>query len=151
MMDAHWSVKPFAALSVHELHDLLRLRVDVFVVEQNCPYPELDGQDREALHVMLHTTSNELIAYARILPPHGDGPPHIGRVVVRENARGGGIASHLMEKALEVINDQYGSRRSALAAQAHLERFYARHGFVRIREDYLLDGIPHVDMRRDEA
>lgn len=150
-MEGTWNVKPFHALSLTELHDLIRLRVDVFVVEQNCPYPELDGQDRGAQHVMLHDAKAELIAYARILPPQEDGLPHIGRVVVRADVRGKGLASRLMQKALDVVHELHGSKRSALAAQAHLERFYAQHGFHRSGEDYLLDGIPHVDLRRDEA
>lgn len=149
-MEGTWSVKPFDALSLIELHDLIRLRVDVFVVEQNCPYPELDGLDREALHVMLHNTNANMIAYARVLPPHEDGLPHIGRVVVRADDRGKGTASQLMQRVLDVVNEHYGSKRSALAAQAHLERFYAQHGFQRIGEDYLMDGIPHVHMHRTE-
>lgn len=150
-MEGTWSVKPFAMLSLTELHDLIRLRVDVFVVEQNCPYPELDGQDGGAQHVMFHDGQGELTAYARIIPPQHDDLPHIGRIVVRAGARGKGFASRLMERALDVIRDHHGSKRSALAAQAHLERFYAQHGFVRIGDNYMLDGIPHVDMRRDEA
>ncbi len=144
-----WTVRSFAELSAYQLYAVLRLRVDVFVVEQNCPYPELDGLDQEATHVMLHSDDGALIAYARILPPHEDGLPHIGRVIVRETARGTGVASELMERALHQVEVLFGSKRSALAAQAHLERFYAKHGFRRTGADYLLDGIPHVDMRRE--
>jgi len=147
MMEIHWSIKRFDELTVQELHDLLRLRVDIFVVEQNCPYPEIDGLDVTALHVFAQNTDSSMIAYARVLPPAPADVPHIGRVVVHADHRNKGIAGVLMERALDVVLQRYGSRRSALAAQAHLEHFYARFGFVRQGPDYLLDGIPHVDMR----
>ncbi|MBL7951166.1 MAG: GNAT family N-acetyltransferase [Flavobacteriales bacterium] len=145
-----WTIRSFEDLTVQQLHDLLRLRVDVFVVEQHCPYPELDGADHDATHLLLHDASG-LVAYARVLPPGTDGLPHIGRVVVRMDRRGQGIASALMQQALTVVEARHGTKRSALAAQAHLERFYAQHGFRRTGADYLLDGIPHVDMRRDDV
>lgn len=143
----NWNVKPFAEVSVQELHDALKLRVDIFVVEQKCAYAEIDGQDPTAWHVLGHDASGTLVAYARILPAHGTEPPHIGRVVVREDQRGSGLAHELMEHSLRFLEEQFGSRTSALAAQAHLERFYAKHGYVRVSENYLWDGIPHVDMR----
>ena len=142
-----WSVKPFAEVHSQELHDALKLRVDIFVVEQNCAYAEIDGQDPTAWHVFGHDVTGALIAYARILPAHGTEPPHIGRVVVRFDQRGSGLAHELMEHSLCFLEEQFGSRNSALAAQAHLERFYAKHGYVRVSENYLWDGIPHVDMR----
>ncbi len=151
MMAIQWSTKRFDELTVHELHDLLRLRVDIFVVEQNCPYAEIDGLDLTALHLFAQSADGSMIAYARMIPPEGDGVPHIGRVVVHADHRGNGIAGILMARALDMVLKHYGSRRSALAAQAHLEQFYARFGFTREGPDYLLDGIPHVDMRREEA
>ena len=150
-MTISYTSKPFAALTVHELHDLLRLRTDIFVVEQACAYAEIDGRDPDALHILGRNTTGELIAYARVLPPEGDGLPHVGRVVVRVDHRGHGAAASLMEHALELLSLKYGSRRSELAAQAHLEKFYARFGYVRQGPDYPWDGIPHVDMRREEA
>lgn len=150
-MEIRWATKRFAELSVHELYDLLRLRVDIFVVEQTCPYPEIDGQDQHAIHLLAFDADGALIACARVLPPEKDDLPHIGRIAVREDRRGKGIASDLMRRALDIVNDQYGSRRCALAAQAHLEHYYARFGFLRQGPDYIWDGIPHVDMRREEA
>ena len=129
-----------------EWHDLLRLRIDVFVVEQNCPYPEIDGADATAIHLFATDMYDTIVAYARILPPGSDGLPHIGRVVVRSNERGKGIATELMERALLRVAELHGSMRSALAAQTHLEQFYAALGFERAGQDYMLDGIPHVDM-----
>jgi len=148
-MPSSTTIKRFEELTVHELHDLLRLRVDVFVVEQNCPYPEIDGLDITARHLLLRDKTDALIAYARILPPEHNGLPHIGRVIVHKDHRGKGVAQRLMDHALSVVYEIYGSRRSALASQAHLERFYARSGFERIGPDYILDGIPHVDMQRN--
>lgn len=149
-MSITWYVRRAAELSLTDLHDLLRLRVDIFVVEQNCPYAEVDGLDLDATHVFARSTDGSLIACARVLRPGHDGLPHIGRVAVREDQRGKGLAGELLERALEVVKEQYGSRRSALAAQSHLAHFYERSGYRRTSADYLLDGIPHVDMRREE-
>ena len=145
-----WSVSGFERLSARLLHDVLRLRVDVFVVEQNCPYPELDGLDLDAIHIVGLLADDTVIAYCRILPPQGDGMPHIGRVVVPPGYRGKGIGKELMQRALQVLHFNYGSERSALAAQAHLQKFYAEFGYSVNGPEYLLDGIPHVDMMRGE-
>lgn len=143
-----WRIAAFEELTTREFHDLLRLRIDVFVVEQACPYPELDGLDITALHVMGTNEQGDLVAVARILPPVNDGPPHIGRVVVRIDHRGLGIATALMHTAIAHTEQRYGPCIIALAAQAHLEHFYAQLGFVRHGQVYDLDGIPHVDMER---
>ncbi|MEO8590856.1 MAG: GNAT family N-acetyltransferase [Flavobacteriales bacterium] len=150
-MNMDWKTRPFDALTLRDLHDVMRLRVDVFVVEQRCAYAEIDGRDPEALHILGRSEEGDLIAYARILPPDEHGPPHIGRVIVHADHRRHGLARTLMTIALEALQRGYGSRRSALAAQAHLERFYGGFGFVRQGPDYPWDGIPHVDMLREEA
>lgn len=147
-MNLKFSAKWFEELSVHELHDALRLRTDIFVVEQACAYAEIDGRDPASTHVLVKNDADELIAYARIIPPEKNDVPHIGRVVVRSDHRGKGIAHQLMEFTLDTLEQHYGSRRSALAAQSHLEKFYAHHGFDRQGADYPWDGIPHVDMIR---
>lgn len=146
-MNTTYIVKRFEDLTVAELHDLLRLRTDVFVVEQQCAYAEVDGSDPGAIH-LLGYHEHSLIAYARILPPGQDGLPHIGRVVVRKEERGKGIAAVLMHRALAEVESAFGASRCALAAQSHLEAFYGRFGFARVGEEYLWDGIPHVDMSR---
>lgn len=148
-MKLHWPAKRFNDLTLQELHDILRLRVDIFVVEQRCAYEEVDGRDPEARHVLGLAPDGRLIAYARILPPDEHGLPHVGRVVVSAAHRGHGIAEELMRRCIVVLRDVHGSARSGLAAQAHLERFYARHGYVRQGPDYPWDGIPHVDMLRE--
>ncbi|MEU7925210.1 GNAT family N-acetyltransferase [Micromonospora sp. NPDC049801] len=135
----------FADLDARTLHDLLKLRIDVFVVEQNCPYPELDGRDVEpgTRHVWL-TDGDALMAYLRILADP-DGVARIGRVVVAPAARGGGHAGRLMAAALDLVGDQ----PCVLEAQSHLVAFYARHGFTVSGPEYVEDGIPHTPMRRD--
>jgi ElaA protein len=144
-----WVIKAFDDLTGREVHDIMRLRVDVFVVEQRCVYPEVDGQDPQATHLLGLAGNGTLAAYARILPPHDDGPPHIGRVIVDPAYRGQHLGRHLMHHALHEVERRYGSRRSALAAQAYLVGFYGSFGYVPTGETYLWDGIPHVDMALD--
>jgi ElaA protein len=141
-----WRTCAFSELDVRSWHDIVKLRIDVFVVEQNCPYPELDGPDLEALHVIGFDTQNRPVAYCRILPPQKDGLPHIGRVVVDKAHRGSGLGKQLMREALRSVERKYGSPRSAVAAQAYLQAFYEGLGYRVISEVYPWDGIPHVDM-----
>ncbi|WP_433532127.1 GNAT family N-acetyltransferase [Micromonospora sp. CA-263727] len=138
-------VAGFADLDARTFHDLVRLRVDVFVVEQECAYPELDGRDIEpgTRHVWL-TLDGAPVAYLRILADPG-AVARIGRVLVAPAARGGGHAGRLMAAALAEIGD----RPSVLEAQSHLVDFYARHGFTVSGPEYVEDGIPHTPMRRD--
>lgn len=146
-----WRVKRFSELTGREVHDLMRLRVDVFVVEQNCVYPEIDGQDVDAMHVLGIAEGGALAAYARLLPPHGEEPPHIGRVIVDPAFRGKQLGRDLMHQALIALERSHGSRRSALAAQAYLVKFYGSLGYLPVSDPYLLDGIPHVDMVLDHS
>jgi ElaA protein len=141
-MELH--VASFADLDTRTLYDLLRLRVDVFVVEQKCAYPELDGRDTEpeTRHVWL-SRDGAPVAYLRILSNPG-GAARIGRVVVAAAERGTGAAGRLMAAALAEIGD----RPSVLHAQAHLVRFYERYGYAVTGPEYLEDGIPHVPMAR---
>ncbi|MFC4021871.1 GNAT family N-acetyltransferase [Micromonospora sp. GCM10011542] len=135
----------FADLDTRTFHDLLKLRIDVFVVEQNCPYRELDGRDVEpgTRHLWL-TDGGAPLAYLRILADP-DGTARIGRVVVDPAARGGGHAGRLITAALEVV----GNRPCVLEAQSHLVAFYGRHGFAVSGAEYVEDGIPHTPMRRE--
>lgn len=142
-----WVHKTFDGLALIELHDVLRLRTDVFVVEQTCPYPEVDGRDPEAWH-LLGLNDGRIICYARILPPAGSEPPHIGRVVVHQEWRGRGLAKQLMERAILLANEVHGTSTCMVAAQSYLQSFYESLGFVRIGDEYVWDGIPHIDMRR---
>ena len=136
----------FGELDAATLYELLRLRVDVFVVEQQCAYPELDGRDTEpgAMHLWLTAYGDRTpVGYLRILT-EPDGSTRIGRVAVAPAARGAGVARQLMEAALARV----GRRRCVLDAQANLVGFYLSLGFTATGPEYLEDGIPHVPMRR---
>ena len=144
-------LKGLDELSARELYDLLRMRVDVFVVEQNCPYPELDGKDIDALHLRL-MDGGELLASTRLLKPHSaQDPVKIGRVVVSPAHRGKRLGEALMTESIAVCEQLYPENPIALSAQAHLRRFYESFGFAKASEEYLEDGIPHLDMLRQPA
>lgn len=147
-MSIHWHIKPFHALGTMELHALFRLRSDVFVVEQQCVYADVDGLDPDALHVLCCGEDGALLAYARILAPDAHGVPHIGRVVVRPDMRGQGLARELMQRSIRACAEAHGTAASAVEAQSHLEGFYKSLGYVRMAPDHILDGIPHVHMMR---
>ncbi|ANL28100.1 GCN5-related N-acetyltransferase protein [Rhizobium phaseoli] len=144
-------LKSVDELPARELYDLLKMRVDVFVVEQNCPYPELDGKDIDALHLRL-MEGGELLASARILKPHEpQDPSKIGRVVVSPAHRGKRLGDALMSEAISACERLYPANPIALSAQAHLRRFYEAFGFIVASQEYLEDGIPHIDMVRQPA
>jgi ElaA protein len=136
----------FDELDVHTLYALLKLRVDVFVVEQKCPYPELDGRDIEPTtrHLWLASPQRpaQPLTYLRVLA-EPDGSHRIGRVCTASDARGAGLSGQLLAATLE----RGGS--FVLDAQSHLSRFYERFGFVAAGPAFLEDGIPHTPMRRD--
>ena len=136
----------FAELTPFELYDLCRLRVDVFVVEQECPYPELDGRDTEptTVHIWFEQ-DGAVLATIRVLD---DGDTRaIGRVATASSARGRGLAARLMEEGIALCH----GHPITLGAQAYLEGWYERFGFRRSGEGYVEDGIPHVPMRREPA
>lgn len=136
------------AFAPADLYDLLKLRVDVFVVEQACPYPEIDGKDREALHMRL-LDGNALLGGARIFAPEADDKPaKIGRVVVSPAHRGRRLGEAVMREAIAVCETEFPDAPIFLSAQAHLKGFYASLGFDVASSEYLEDGIPHVDMLR---
>jgi ElaA protein len=140
--------RDFADLRPAELHALLKLRCDVFVVEQNCAFPEIDGKDPLARHLLCHDGA-DLIGCLRIFVPGVAGDAaRIGRVVVAPSARGTGLGRRLMQAALDEIEVRHGTVPVALSAQLYLEAFYASLGFERVSETYLEDGIPHCDMQR---
>jgi len=134
----------FAELTPFEVYGLCRLRVDVFVVEQQCPYPELDGRDVEPATVHLwFEEDGKVLATIRVLD---DGATRaIGRVATAANARGRGLAARLMEEGIALC----AGHPVTLGAQAYLEDWYARFGFRRSGPDYVEDGIPHLPMRRE--
>ena len=138
------------ALGARELFELARLRIDVFVVEQACPYPELDDLDvrPDTRHVLGHL-GERLIACARTLPPPAPGEAaRIGRVAVREEHRGRGVAQRLMRWTIGTLEADHPGSPIVLGAQVAVERFYASLGFVRVSGEYFEDGILHVEMQR---
>jgi len=145
-------IKTFNDLTNEELYKILKARVDVFVVEQTCPYPEIDNYDQEAIHYFLND-GEEIMGYVRILPSGSRySEASIGRVLVTKASRGNGYARDIMEKAIQYIYDEWKETKIKLQAQVYLEKFYASLGFERISEEYLEDNIPHVDMiRRGEV
>lgn len=140
-------VRRLDELSAVALYDLLKLRVDVFVVEQACAYPELDGNDADCLHLRL-MDGVTLIACARLWRPTPTHLPRIGRVAVSPMHRGKRLGEALMREAIAVCEKVYPGEAIEISAQSHLQKFYASFGFVPISGEYLEDGIPHVDMVR---
>lgn len=144
----NWIIKKFYELSNDELYAILRLRNEVFVVEQNCVYRDLDDKDQESYHLM-GWKGNLLAAYTRILPP-GISYEYasIGRVVTSPAARGEGIGKELMEKSIAEANRLFGLVPIKIGAQCYLEKFYTSLGFEKSSEPYFEDGIEHVEMIR---
>ena len=142
-----WKTSHFNELNTKHFHDLIQLRINVFVVEQNRPYPELDDKDLAAHHIYASNAEGEVLATARLLPPGiSYDIPSIGRVVVREDYRdkklGHDLMSYTMEKAIEL----YPNQDIKISAQEHLKNYYQKHNFNQISETYLEDGIPHIAM-----
>jgi ElaA protein len=147
-----WLTKAFDRLTVTELYDAMHLRLAVFVVEQQCWYQDADGLDQNCLHLLGRLPSGRLVCYLRIVPPgHKYAEPSIGRVVVDKNFRGSGIGTVLMTRGIEITVDKYPAIGIRIAAQKYLERFYRRFGFTSTGNDYLEDGIPHVEMYRPKS
>lgn len=147
-----WRWKPFAALDANEVYDLLAARSNVFVVEQNCVYGDIDGLDADAWHLLVYATKpgrSELAGYLRVLLPHdGDADVRIGRVLTTADFRGIKLGHALLETALAHIARQWPRVSIRLHAQAHLQRFYGAFGFAPVSDVHDDDGIPHVWMRR---
>lgn len=141
-----WTLKKFQDLSVFELYSILKARVDIFVVEQSCAYPEIDNYDQQAMHLFLKNNEN-LIAYVRILPKHTKyNEVSIGRVLVLKDYRFQGYATKIMQKAIHYIINEWQEQTIKIQAQHHLKNFYSSLGFKQISDVYLDDNIPHIDM-----
>ena len=141
-----WNYQRFDEINGIDLYEMLKLRVDVFIVEQNCSYSELDNYDLDSIHISCRDESG-LIAYARLLPAGVKyDEPSIGRVIIRADKRGTGLAHKLMENCKRYMMGNWTPDKIRLQAQSHLEKFYNAHGFETISEPYVDDHIPHVDM-----
>lgn len=143
------SIKTFDELSKKELYSLLQLRAEVFVVEQDCVYQDIDDKDQKALHV-LGIKNNVLVAYTRIFKA-GDyfKDASIGRVVVKKGERKYGFGKDIMVASIAAITNNFGSIKIHISAQKYLKKFYSGLGFKQLGAEYLEDGIPHVGMIRE--
>lgn len=141
----NWILKKFDDLTIDELYGILKLRAEIFVVEQNCPYQDLDGKDKCSYHLFLEE-NGEIIAYLRILPENVSYEDiAIGRVIVKKSYRRQGISRKLMKKAIDFIIIDLKKSKIRLSGQAYLEDFYTSFGFMKVSDCYLEDGIPHFE------
>ena len=141
-------VKTFQELTTQELYDLLQLRSEVFVVEQDCVYQDIDGKDQNALHVIGYKNEN-VVAYTRIFKPgYYFDEASIGRVVVKDSERQHKYGYDIMKASVKVIKNHYNVSTIKISAQIYLKRFYNNLEFFEVGEEYLEDGIPHVGMIR---
>ena len=147
----HWILKEFKDLTLEEFHSILQLRINVFVVEQDCPYPELDGKDKQAYHFFAFAEEDpsQIIAYTRIFKP-GDyyNEAAIGRVVVHPDHRKDGLGYALMKGSITQIESLFQTKKIKIGAQTYLKNFYESLGFQKVGKDYLEDGIPHIYMKK---
>lgn len=139
-------IKSFDQLSTTELYNILQLRSEIFVVEQDCVYQDLDYKDQIAMHLFF-IKDEEIVAYTRLFKP-GDyfNEASIGRVIVRENYRKDGLGHVLMKESIKTIEEHFKTQKIKIGAQTYLKKFYTSHGFNQIGEGYLEDGIPHIHM-----
>ena len=143
------SVKRFNELSTEELYQILRLRSEVFVVEQDCVYQDVDNKDQKALHI-IGNKDGEVVAYTRVFKP-GDyfNNVSIGRVVVSQDQRKYGLGKQIMQASLAAINQRFPDKAIEISAQSYLLKFYTTLGFSAFGEEYLEDGIPHRRMLKE--
>lgn len=141
-------IKTFQELTTSELYEILQLRSEVFVVEQDCVYQDVDGKDQKALHV-LGFKNDKIVAYTRLFDSgqYFD-TPSIGRVVVKDIERKFGYGHDLIKTSIQAITDNYKETKITISAQTYLQKFYESHGFVKVGEEYLEDDIPHIKMIR---
>jgi ElaA protein len=146
----HWRFARFEELSRREIHDVFRARLEVFVVEQDCRFQDLDGRDPDCWHLIGRKDSEgPLLAYCRLVPPGVKyDEPSIGRVLTMAQGRRAGLGRELMREALARSDALWPGRSLRIGAQRYLERFYGEFGFARASEPYDEDGIMHIDMLR---
>jgi ElaA protein len=147
-MKLQFKIKGFNAISVTELYQLLQLRSEVFVLEQNCVYQDIDGKDEKAMH-LLGEVDGKIVAYARIFKANDYFEnASIGRVVIAENFRANKWGYELMQESIAAIESNFGIQPITISAQLYLKKFYESLGFQQVSEAYLEDGIAHIEMLR---
>jgi len=148
MSNIVWKIKTFDEFTVPELYNVLKARIDVFVIEQNCPYPDLDNYDQKAIHIWAEE-DGEILANCRIFDKGIKYPEaSIGRVLTTEKARGKKLGKLLIQYAVETIENRFHTSEIRISAQDYLLRFYGDFGFEDTGKKYLEDNIPHTEMLR---
>lgn len=148
MSNIIWKIKSFDELTVPEFHEIIKARIDVFVVEQNCPYHDLDGYDEKAIHLWAEK-DNMVLAYCRIFDKGIKySETSIGRVLTSEKGRGKNLGKQLIQYAVETIENRFKTSEVRISAQDYLLRFYSYFGFEDTGKKYLEDNIPHTEMFR---
>lgn len=149
MSNIVWKIKSFEELTTPELYEIIKARVDVFVVEQDTPYPDLDGYDQKALHLWAEREDHAVLAYCRIFDKGIKyEETSIGRVLTSENGRGKNLGKQLIQYAVETIENRFKTSAVRISAQDYLLRFYSGFGFQETDKKYLEDNIPHTEMFR---
>ena len=145
----NFQIKTFKELNTTELYNILQLRSEVFVVEQDCVYQDIDFKDQKSLHVFA-CKNDKIIAYTRVFKP-GDyfENSSIGRVVVADSERKHGFGHDLMKASIKAIKENYNADLITISAQKYLKKFYEAHQFIQVGEEYLEDGIPHIRMDKN--
>ncbi len=148
-MTVQFKIKRFNELSAIELYKILQLRSEVFVVEQNCVYQDIDGKDEKAFH-LIGQVENKVVAYSRFFKPNDYFKnASIGRVAIAQEYRAKKWGHELMQKSIEGIQTHLGFQPITISAQLYLKKFYESHGFLQVSETYLEDGIEHIEMFRN--
>jgi len=143
-----WKIKSFEEITTSELYEILKARIDVFVVEQNCPYPDLDDYDQKAIHVWAEKDKN-VLAYCRVFDKGIKyDETSIGRVLTSEKGRGKNLGKQLIQYAIETIENRFRTSEIRISAQDYLLKFYSDFGFEDTGKKYLEDNIPHIEMLR---
>lgn len=143
-------IKTFPELTAAELYEILRTRETVFIVEQDCPYPEADGRDYDAVHYFFREDDGRVKAYLRLFPkPDEPGTIQVGRMVTAGSVRGTGLGRRLLHEGVQYAIEKMGAERLYLEAQVYATGFYQKEGFAVCSGEFLEDGIPHVQMRRE--
>lgn len=147
MQNITWQICRFQELTVAQLYAILRARSAVFVVEQNCPYLDMDDADQDSQHLIAWSEDQQAAAYLRIVPPGLKYPEaSLGRVITSQFARGTGIGKELLTRGVAACQQLHPEHAIRIGAQQYLEKFYQSFGFVTVSEMYLEDDIPHVEM-----
>ena len=141
-------IKSFEELNKAELYQIIQLRIAVFIVEQDCPYPDLDDMDQDAQHLWFED-AGEIVCYLRVNPAGSRFlEPSLGRIVTKKSHRNRGLAEKLIKKAIDLVCEKE-SRAIRISAQCYLEKYYEKFGFIKASEEYLEDDIPHIEMLKD--